>query len=46
LPPGLGRVNAYAIHGQGANRRYLAAYSVGGTAPDFHRLDRFVPLTL
>lgn len=40
LPPGLRRVNAYAIHGQEA-RRYLAWRPTMGAAPDFHRLDRF-----
>lgn len=29
--------NAYAIHGQGVKRRYLAAYPVPGKKPDFHQ---------
>lgn len=44
LPPGLRAWNAYAIHGQGAARRYLAAHPVPGAAPDFHRLACFGPL--
>jgi hypothetical protein len=43
LPPSLGSWNAYAIHGQGAQRRYLAAHPVPGDAPDFHRLEHFAP---
>ena len=30
-------VNAYAIHGQGIERRYLAAFPVPGETPDFHQ---------
>ncbi len=41
LPPY--RVNAFAIHGRGRSRRYLAAYPVPGEAPDFHRLEFFRP---
>ena len=33
--------NAYAIHGTGPDRRYLAAHPVPGDAPDFQRLDCF-----
>jgi hypothetical protein len=44
LPPGLARANAYAIHGQGEARRYLAWQAVPGPAPDFHRLERFAPI--
>jgi hypothetical protein len=33
--------NAYAIHGRGAARRYLAHAPVPGPAPDFHRLESF-----
>jgi len=36
--------NAYAIHGQGSERRYLAAHAVRGAAPDFHRLECFAAL--
>jgi hypothetical protein len=41
LPPRIARANAYAIHGSGERRRYLAASAVPGTAPDFHRLQAF-----
>lgn len=35
--------NAYRIHGQGAQRRYLAHAPVPGPHPDFHRLEAFAP---
>ncbi|MES2640143.1 MAG: hypothetical protein V4850_11690 [Myxococcota bacterium] len=35
------RLNAYAIHGTGAARRYLAWAPVPGEQPDFHRLEAF-----
>ena len=38
------RVNAFAIHGVEAGRRYLAATPVPGPHPDFHRLECFQPL--
>jgi hypothetical protein len=44
LPARPWRVNAYAIHGTGAARRYLAWASVPGPQPDFHRLEHFLPL--
>lgn len=44
LPPGLRRANAFAIHGRGPARRYLAAHPTGGEAPDFHRLASFAPI--
>ena len=45
LPAGPLLVNAYAIHGVGAARRYLAMTPVPGPHPDFHRLEAFtVPL--
>lgn len=44
LPVGWDRVNAFAIHGQGAERRYLAWRPAGGEAPDFHRLEVFAPI--
>jgi hypothetical protein len=40
------RVNAYLIHGEGAERCYCAHAPTLGETPDFHRLDRFVPLAL
>ena len=46
LPPPPHRVNAYAIHGVGEQRRFLALYPVPGAQPDFHQLDRFQPLRL
>ena len=46
LPPAPHRVNAFAIHGSGHRRRYLARTPVPGPAPDFHRLADFKPLAL
>ena len=46
LPPRPWTVNAYAIHGEGAARRYLACYPAPGDAPDFHRLEAFQPIEL
>ena len=37
-------VNAYAIHGQGMDRRYLAAYPLPGLLPDFHQPEHFHPI--
>jgi hypothetical protein len=42
LPPKPWRVNATAIHGVGAERRYLSAVPLPGP-PDFHQPDRFLP---
>lgn len=44
LPPGELRGNAYAIHGAGTRRRYLAWTPVPGPHPDFHRLEHFTPV--
>ncbi|HTV22566.1 MAG TPA: hypothetical protein VMG12_27950 [Polyangiaceae bacterium] len=41
LPPDWSRFNAYAIDGDGAQRRYWARFPVPGARPDFHRLDCF-----
>ncbi len=41
LPLETTRLNAYAIHGIGEARRYLAWKPPGGPAPDFHRLAAF-----
>jgi hypothetical protein len=41
LPAGLQFGNAYAIHGVGAGRRYLAWHPVPGEVPDFHRIELF-----
>jgi hypothetical protein len=46
LPPPPYRGNAYAIHGQGGERRYLARTPIPGETPDFHRIDLFPPLNL
>jgi len=46
LPPGPHVANAFAIHGQGAERVYSACTSVPGAAPDFHRLEYFEPVVL
>lgn len=46
LPARPARFNAYAIHGGGASRRYLAMTPVPGPTPDFHRLERFSPWPL
>lgn len=46
LPPAPHRANAYAIHGVGEGRRYLAWAPTGGGAPDFHRLEAFRDFTL
>lgn len=45
LPYGWDRINAFAIHGVGADRTYLAWRPAGGDAPDFHILDAFAPLS-
>jgi hypothetical protein len=44
LPAGLYAWNAYAMHGAGAARRYLALQQVPGDRPDFHQLEHFAPL--
>jgi hypothetical protein len=46
LPRAAVRVNAYAIHGQGAARCYHAHSPPGGEVADFHRLEHFVPWPL
>ena len=43
LPDAVTALNAYAIHGKGDARRYLAHAAVPGDAPDFHRLEHFAP---
>lgn len=45
LPAGMRSCNAYAIHGSGNARRYLAVYPSGGREPDFHQLESFRPLS-
>ena len=41
LPDPVVALNAYAIHGVGVDRRYLAWAPVPGDGPDFHRLAHF-----
>ena len=45
IPVGCDRLNAYAIHGVGSARRYLAWQpSPAAPEPDFHCLESFAPL--
>ncbi len=46
LPPNVRWGNAFAIHGSGKGRRFLAAHPVGGDRPDFHRLECFPGIRL
>jgi hypothetical protein len=46
IPPGPHAINAFAIHGAGNGRRYLAATAVPGPEPDFHRLHLFPTVVL
>ena len=46
LPPPPWRVNAFAMHGSGRSRRYLAAAPMPGTRPDFHQPHRFPDISL
>jgi hypothetical protein len=46
LPPPPWRANAFAIHGEGQARRFLAVTALPGRQPDFHQPDRFPPLAL
>jgi len=41
LPSPILQWNAFAIHGVGEARRYLAAQPAGGESPDFHRIHDF-----
>lgn len=41
LPGPIKSVNAFAIHGIGAERRYLAYHPLPGERPDFHQPSRF-----
>ncbi|MEZ4224828.1 MAG: hypothetical protein R3B13_28000 [Polyangiaceae bacterium] len=41
LPENWDRLNAFAIHGRGAARSYLAWRGAPGPRPDFHRLELF-----
>ena len=44
LPLGISHFNAYAIHGVGEERRYLAHNPTETPEPDFHVLEKFVKL--
>lgn len=46
IPAGPHRVNATAIRGVGAGRRYAVAEPMPGPQPDFHRLEAFRPVVL
>lgn len=46
LPPPPWRANAFAIHGRGAERRYLAAFALPGERPNFHQPERFPALEI
>lgn len=46
LPPAPHRVNAFAIHGRGDARRYLAWSPLPGPLPDFHQPHRFPRVNL
>ena len=46
LPEAPDRVNAFAIHGVGDARRYLAWQKLPGNRPDFHQPDRFAELCI
>lgn len=46
LPPAPHRINAFAIHGVGAERRYLSFTPLPGETPDFHQPSQFRPSEL
>jgi len=48
FPPDVSKINAYAIHGSGVNRRYESLYPASSDVsnPDFHRLEFFKPFDL
>ena len=46
IPEGPHRLNAFAIHGLGAQRRYLAHTPLPGVTPDFHQPSQFRPSSL
>lgn len=43
VPRPIVRWNAFAIHGTGSARRYLAASPLPGASPDFHRIAEYPP---
>ena len=51
LPSKITRLNAYAIYGSGTNRTYMSLFPAPAnhsnfTAPDFHRLELFGPVSI
>uniref|UniRef100_A0A8C8SXD2 Uncharacterized protein n=1 Tax=Pelusios castaneus TaxID=367368 RepID=A0A8C8SXD2_9SAUR len=52
FPPGVDKMNSYAIHGSGIGRTYEALYPIPreaiefGQGPDFHRLEYFKAFSL
>lgn len=46
LPDGPWRALATAVRGVGAARQWHASTTLPGDQPDFHQLDRFVPISL
>ncbi|XP_007496407.1 UPF0462 protein C4orf33 homolog [Monodelphis domestica] len=52
FPPGIDKMNLYAIHGSGDRRTYEALYPIpceeiaAGQGPNFHRLEYFKPFDL
>lgn len=51
LPAKITHMNAYAIYGSGDNRTYLSLYPAPAnhanyTAPDFHKLELFQPISI
>lgn len=44
LPEEVDRIGLFAIHGTGRQRRYLSAFPLPGTAPDFHQPASFPEL--
>ena len=47
LPPNISKLNAYAIHASGSDRKYEALYPAktgAHEAPNFHRLEYFQPV--
>lgn len=46
LPEGPHRINAFAMHGVGSARSFLAMTPVPGDKPDFHRIACFEEMTL
>uniref|UniRef100_A0A4X2MDY6 Uncharacterized protein n=1 Tax=Vombatus ursinus TaxID=29139 RepID=A0A4X2MDY6_VOMUR len=52
FPPGIDKMNLYAIHGSGNRRIYEALYPIPheeiatGQGPNFHRLEYFKPFDL